>query len=308
MDLTIISPCFNESKNLIELVERTQRTINDFNPSLDFEHILIDNASTDDSKIIFSQILQKYSHVRILQNSENIGVFSSIQRAMKESKGTWLVPFLASDMQDPPEVIFEFLKIQKETNCDAVFGVRKKRQEAKFLIFLRALFYFILKQFISGKKYISGTSEFCLIKRNITLSVIENDDPNPFLRIYLSKLTKNIKYVEFKMVQRSKGKSSANLFTLLDDALNAFSIIMPSVFSRLILILMPFSFLITIFFVTSLVLWSFNLINYFYLLMSLILLLFSVLFFIQLVIGHYIFILHSQIRKKPVVQTLELER
>jgi glycosyltransferase involved in cell wall biosynthesis len=306
MDLTIISPCFNESLNLFELVKRTEKAVRSFDPKLEYEHILIDNASTDNSLEILNQLKKSFPQVRILKNAENVGVFSSIQRAMKESRGRWLVPFLASDMQDPPEVITQFLAAQISTNCDAVFGIRKKRHESAFLFVLRKVFYFILRNFISGKKYVSGTSEFCLIKRDVSLGLIEFDDPNPFLRIYLSKMTKNVEYVEFTMDARVKGKSSANLFTLLDDALNAFSIIMPSVFSRLIVFVIPTSIVLFFTFFVTFILSVTGRVNFFYVIVSLLFLLFSLVFFIQLLIGHYIFILHSQVRKRPIVQTQEL--
>ncbi len=306
MDLTIVSPCFNESENLQELVERTEKAVKRFSPNLKFEHILIDNASTDETIHTLVRIKREFDHVRVLKNSQNVGVFSSIQRAMRSSKGKWLVPFLASDMQDPPEVITEFLDVQSRTNCDAVFGIRKKRSESTFLSTLRKIFYLILRKFISGKKYVSGTSEFCLIKRDLAFGVIEYEDPNPFLRIYLSKLTEKVEYVKFTMVERRKGKSSANIFSLVDDALNAFSIIMPSVFSRLFVIVIPITFLLFFSLVVSFIFTITNHFSYLLVFSLLLALLFTILLMVQLLMGHYIFILHGQIRKGPSVQTEEL--
>jgi glycosyltransferase involved in cell wall biosynthesis len=306
MNLTIISPCFNESANIEELVERTHNAVKSFSEKVVYEHILIDNASSDNSIEIMKKVRERFPQVRILQNSENAGVFSSIQRAMKLSRGEWLIPFLASDMQDPPEIVALLLGRQLETDCDAVFGVRKKRKESYSLFILRKFFYFLLRKFISGRKYVSGTSEFCLIKKNLSLNIIENEDPNPFLRIYLSKLTSNIEYVNFSMVERKGGKSSANLFTLLDDALNAFSIIMPSVFSRLMVFVIPFSLTTFLCVIVSLPFTFSGSLHFSYLLILLAIQVVFAILFIQLLIGHYIFILHSQIRKKPEIKTQEL--
>jgi glycosyltransferase involved in cell wall biosynthesis len=306
LDLSIVSPCYNESDNLVELVERTEKAVKDFSLTISYEHIIIDNASSDNSLEILSKLKLKFPQVRVLYNSENIGVFSSIQRAMRKSKGVWLIPFLTSDMQDPPEVITKFLAVQKETNCDAVFGVRKKRQESFFLLLMRKLFYLCLRQFITGKKYVSGTSEFCLIKKDLALGVIEVEDPNPFLRIYLSKLTEKVEYVNFSMVERRKGKSSGNIFTLVDDALNAFSIIIPSVFSRIMVVIFPIYGIVFFVFLISFLYSVINPTLYMIPILNFFILLFMSIIYLQLFIGHYIFILHSQIRKKPTIQTIEL--
>jgi glycosyltransferase involved in cell wall biosynthesis len=306
MKLTIISPCFNESANIEELVERTQKSVKSFSEEIVYEHILIDNSSTDNSIEVMKQVRKRFPHVRILQNSENIGVFASMQRGLKASSGEWVVPFLAADMQDPPEVITEMLEKQIITGCDAVFGIRESRKENNFLFLLRKLFYFLLNYFMRPKKYVSGTSEFCLIPREKSLQIIEVDDPNPFLRIYLSQLNLDVKYVKFAMHPRSKGKSSASIFTLFDDALNAFSIVVPSIFSRLIVFLFPLLAITLLIFICLLFLWFLISLNLIYIWLSLMFIFILTLMIIQLLIGHYIFILHSQIRNKPTVDTKEL--
>jgi glycosyltransferase involved in cell wall biosynthesis len=306
MNLTIISPCFNESANIEELVERTRESVKSFSEEIVYEHILIDNSSTDSSVEVMKEVRNRFPQVRILQNSENIGVFASMQRGLKASFGEWVVPFLAADMQDPPEVIAEMLKVQNITGCDAVFGIRESRKENKFLFLLRKLFYFLLNYFMRPKKYVSGTSEFCLIPREKSLQIIEVDDPNPFLRIYLSQLNLDVKYVKFAMGQRKKGKSSASIFSLFDDALNAFSIVVPSIFSRLIVFLVPLLTITFFIFISLLVLWFLNSITLIYAWALLIFIFILIFMIIQLLIGHYIFILHSQIRNKPNVETSEL--
>jgi hypothetical protein len=108
------------------------------------------------------------------------------------------------------------------------------------------------------------------------------------------------------MGQRKKGKSSASIFSLFDDALNAFSIIVPSIFSRLIVFLVPLLTITFFIFICLLVLWFLNSITLIYAWALLIFIFILIFMIIQLLIGHYIFILHSQIRNKPNVETSEL--
>lgn len=303
--LSIITPCFNESSNILDCVEQVKNSVHNFSQTMGFEHIFIDNASTDSSDEILQEIAQKYSHVRILKNSQNVGVFSSIQRAISYAEGEWLIPFFAADLQDPPEVITEMLKVQFTSGCDSVFGIRATRIESNFLLTMRKIFYKFLKV-ASSNDFVEGTSEFCLIKKEIAIAVTEIDDPNPFLRIYLSKLRGKVEYVKFQMNKRVKGKSSANLFTLTDDALNAFSIIMPSIFSRALVFLFPISLFLAALFLISVPLVITNIWNPFYSYSFAVGFILVIIMALQCLVGHYLFILHKHMRRPPMANTNEV--
>lgn len=300
--LSIITPCYNEEKNLQDCVSEVLKVLGDLN----FEHIFIDNASTDDSITELRKLKKQYPHVRILQNSQNVGVFSSMQRALRMVQSEWVVPFFAADLQDPAYVLSEMIKKQKTTNCDSVFGVRASRVEKKWLLFLRSLFYKVLRT-NSNNSYVNGTSEFCLIKSKIAIQIANIEDPNPFLRIYLSQLRGNVQYVKFRMVERKKGKSSANLYSLVDDALNAFSIILPSIFSRILV-----NSVIGVMIGAVVLLYS--LIDYIFLplkfeklsIIAVLVIGFSLLTGLISVVGHYVYIIHNQIRMKLNVATSEI--
>jgi glycosyltransferase involved in cell wall biosynthesis len=300
--LSVITPCFNEEENLEDCVLQVKEALQ----GLQFQHIFIDNSSTDQSVAVLQRLKKDFPHVRILTNSQNVGVFSSMQRALRVVNTEWVIPFFAADLQDPAEVIREMIELQKSSQCDSVFGVRASRVEKRWLLLLRRMFYKVLKMNSSGT-YVSGTSEFCLIRSHVAQQLIQIEDPNPFLRIYLSQLRGNVKYVKFQMQERLKGKSSANLYSLVDDALNAFSIILPSIFSRLLvyaLLGIGLGILIILF----------SVIDYFWLPIALenlftvgvITIGFSFSVGMNSVIGHYVYIIHNQVRRKLTAATKEL--
>lgn len=305
--LSVISPCFNESESLLECVTRTKAAVDNFGKLDFFEHIFIDNDSKDDSLEILKQIKLDFPHIRILTNSENIGVFRSIRRAIFESQGERIIPFLASDNQDPPELITKMLTEMSTGKYDSVFGVRKTRIESKHLLLMRRIFYRLLKWGLGGN-YQPGASEYCLISREVAIKVASIEDQNPFLRIYLSKMQGRVKFLDYQMDERKAGKSSANIFTLTDDALNAFSIAMPSIFSRVLVVSACFSAVAAISgtsgFILNLVFHKISLTT-----IAIVGLLSSIFFalvsYLSL-IGHYIFILHSEIRKSTFGDTFEI--
>jgi polyisoprenyl-phosphate glycosyltransferase len=300
--LSVVTPCFNETENVRDCIIELQKVLH----TIDYEHIFIDNFSADDTLGKLLELRAEFPHIRVLANSQNVGAFSSIQRALRVVEGFMVVPFFAADLQDPPSIILEMIKIQERTNCDSVFAVRHTRSENPFLFFLRKIFYRVIRH-NTEKSYVSGTSEFCLIQSRVAKQISEIDDANPFLRLYLSQLRGNVQYVKFAMTDRKKGKSSANLFSLTDDALNAFSLVLPSVFSRILiasLIGITLGLFICIYSILDLVLLPMNLEKLFT--PGLIFLGFSIMTGINALIGHYVYIIHSNVRKKLNATTSEM--
>ncbi len=306
--LSVVTPCFNEEDNVARCVAETLKSLTESHPSIKLEHIFIDNNSSDSTIDTLKELKKTNPHIRILSNSQNVGAFSSIQRGLREATGDWVVPFLAADCQDPPELIPKMISLQFNTNCDSVFGIRETRAEGRYLLFLRKLFYKILDK-LSKSGYTPGVSEFCLIQKASALKIVQIDDPNPFLRIYLNQLPGNVQYLPFKMKARSKGVSSSSIFSLIDDALNAFSLLLPSVFSRILflsgittLIGLGISVFGVIYRIVTNSSTTFPMIS-----AGLILTVLSGLFALNSVTGHYVYIIHNQIRQRLAVETREIE-
>jgi glycosyltransferase involved in cell wall biosynthesis len=304
--LSIVSPCFNEEENVERCVEETLGALRDFDRNLNFEHIFIDNNSSDATLSKLKVLKNIHPHVRILSNSQNVGAFSSIQRGMNFAKGDWVVPFLAADCQDPPEMIAKMVALQRSTSCDSVFAIRETRAEGFLLLGMRKLFYGILKK-LSRSSFRSGVSEFCLIQRKSSLKIVAIDDPNPFLRIYLNQLPGHVEYLPFHMKARASGKSSANMFSLIDDALNAFSLLLPSIYSR-VLVFSAFTSAAGI--ASTFISLAYALLtrshNFEITYLGVLITSLSGLFALIATIGHYVYIIHSQVRQKMLVETVEL--
>ena len=304
--LSIVSPCFNEEENVERCVEETLEALTNYDGSLEFEHLFIDNNSTDKTLQRLLELRKKYSHIRILSNSQNVGAFSSIQRGMNAANGDWVVPFLATDCQDPPEMVARMVELQRATNCDSVFAIRQTRAEGFLLLGMRRIFYSILRK-ISQSNFRTGVSEFCLIQRKSSGKIVEIEDPNPFLRIYLNQLPGHVEYLPFHMKARTSGKSSANIFSLVDDALNAFSLLLPSIYSRVLVLSTFTSFLGIALSISGIVKKVASTDSSFGLFLSgLTLLCVSGLIALNATVGHYVYIIHNQIRQKMLVETIEL--
>jgi len=304
IELTVVTPCFNEESTVRACVVRVSQALRDLN--IVYEHILVDNASTDSTLETMLALRREFPQVRILANEINIGVFRSIQKGLSASKGRLVVPFLPADCQDPPELLPQMLDIRERTKCQTVAGVRKIRHDGFIIGRFRQLFYSIIRASSRGT-YREGASEFRLIESSAALRLAGVRDATPFFRVYMAQIQGRVEYIEYEMTKRTAGKSSASFTSLVDDAMNGILLAIPSIFSRL-LVLVSVSFGVIP--IVLAVLWmtgssreySFSQI----LAGTGIPFILLTLLWLQLFVGHYIYVVHAQLRAGPETETTEL--
>jgi glycosyltransferase involved in cell wall biosynthesis len=220
IDISIITPCFNEEDSIRECSESIKNIMIDRLPMLNYEHIFIDNNSTDSTVEEITKICMKDKNVKLLVNSRNIGAFKSIYKAMKESSGRVVIPMYAADMQDPAEVIPDFYR-HWELGYLVAFGVRSNRKENFILRKTRNMYYKIIQKF--SESYIPiNAGEFLLADRKVVESILETNDYEPYIRGMVAITGVKSIEIAYNMNQRKRGKTKANFLNLIDTAINAF--------------------------------------------------------------------------------------
>jgi len=131
--ISIITPCFNESENINELSSRISVVMEKL--PYKYEHIYIDNASTDDTVSKIKLITQHDARVKLIVNSRNFGHIRSPYYAVLQSTGDACI-LIASDLQDPPELIPEFIK-KWEEGYKTVLAVKPESEESPGMFRLR---------------------------------------------------------------------------------------------------------------------------------------------------------------------------
>ena len=121
--VSIVIPCFNEEENVINLVQEIDKYIN----SYEFEIIVINDASNDNTKKKINILMKKYSNLRLLSNSHNMGQSFSIIRGIKNSKYMNIIT-LDGDGQNHPKDIPMMINNYFTGNYDLVSGIRKKEK------------------------------------------------------------------------------------------------------------------------------------------------------------------------------------
>ena len=124
MKLSIVVPCYNEEQNIPLILNRFGEIIR----RDDVEVILVDNGSTDDSAVVLSELLPKYSFARMTRVEVNQGYGYGILQGLKKCKGEY-IGWTHADMQtDPADVLKALDIIEQEKGLILVNGSRQGRQ------------------------------------------------------------------------------------------------------------------------------------------------------------------------------------
>jgi len=220
IDLTIITPCFNEEASVLDCAREVKNVMSAKLPKVKYEHIFIDNASTDGTVIELRKIAADSKTVKVIVNSRNVGPFRSMYAAMAKASGRAVIPMLPADLQDPPDKIpnlyQEWLK-----GYLVVYGERANRQESLMMRALRRLYYQIVRT-MSETDIPINSGEFMLVDRKISDEICKIGDHYPYIRGLVAQSTSNSTSVTYTWGVRKKGKSKSNLLALVDQAINGF--------------------------------------------------------------------------------------
>ena len=207
-NLSIIIPSYNEEENINEIYERIKKTLIDINID-NFEIIFVENGSTDKSLEILKKINQNDKKVKIVSFSRNFGYQNAILAGLKYSKNDH-VCILDGDLQDPPEIIKDFVAKAKE-GYDVVYGIRKKR-EAKLSKKISYKIFYYFYQKLSEINVPKEVGEFSLMNKKVVNHLINLKENNLFIRGLRTWLGFNQTGVEYNRLERNKGKPKFSFY------------------------------------------------------------------------------------------------
>lgn len=186
MLISVIIPCFNEQEVIQESYRRLAQVFVD-NDLPDYELIFVNDGSRDKTMILLRDIALNNNHVKLLSFSRNFGHQAAVTAGLKACKGDVAV-IIDADLQDPPEVIPEMLKIFHEENCNVVYGVRNKRDGESFMKLFTAKMFYRLLNALSDISFPVDTGDFRLIDRKVIDAFNNLTEKNKYIRGLISWL------------------------------------------------------------------------------------------------------------------------
>lgn len=213
--LSIISPCFNESENVEEIYARVS-SLWAIADQYDYEYVFIDNASTDDTVQKLKNICKRDNRVKVIVNTRNFGHLRSPYWGVLQTTGDATI-YLASDLQDPPELILDFIS-EWEKGWKVVLATKPISATNGLFHHLRKAYYRALNK-ISDIDLVNDATGFGLYDKAVLNLIRTIDDPYPYFRGLVAELGYPIKCLEFKQPRRLRGVSKNNFYTLYDYAM-----------------------------------------------------------------------------------------
>ncbi len=211
--ISIVSGSFNEAENIEILYSRIKETIYPLRDKYDFEIIFIDNASQDGTQDILRAIAAKDQEVKVILNTRNFGHIRSPYWGIVQSTGVATI-YLASDLQDPPEKINEFIE-EWEKGWLIVLATKKTSETSYLFHRIRRLYYVLLNK-ITDINIVNDSTGFGLYDLKVVEQLKKINDPYPFLRGIIAELGYPVKAVDFLQPKRLRGFSKNNLYSLYD--------------------------------------------------------------------------------------------
>lgn len=212
--ISVVTPLFNEEENVIELCDRVAAVI--ANLPYDYEHLCIDNCSTDSTLSLLRERAARDPNVKVIVNARNFGYIRSSFHALLQSSGDATV-LIASDLQDPPEMIAEFIK-QWESGYKTVMAVKPVSEESSIIFAVRKLYYKTIGR-ISEVPLVPNATGSGLFDRDVINILRQMKDPYPYFRGLVCEIGYPIATVPFKQPRRLRGITSQNFYSLYDMAI-----------------------------------------------------------------------------------------
>ena len=129
--ISIVTPTYNEDQNIEKLILEVRKIMVSLKSKYVYEHIVIDNKSTDNTINILKKIAKEDKNLKIIINSRNFGHIRSPFYGLLQAKGDAVI-FFNSDFQDPPELIPDYIK-SWETGHKITLGQKTETKENFFL-------------------------------------------------------------------------------------------------------------------------------------------------------------------------------
>jgi glycosyltransferase involved in cell wall biosynthesis len=303
--ISVMSACYNEQDNVRECYEQVKKVFAEIG-RYRYEHVFIDNASKDGTVAVLREIAAKDKNVKVIINARNFGHIRSPFHGMASATGDAVIS-VVSDLQDPPELIKEFLK-KWEEGFLVVMAVKANSDESPLFYAIRKGYYELISR-LAEIELIKNATGFGLYDRRVIDIMVEIADPYPFFRGLVSEVGFPVAKIPYHQPVRQRGITSNNFYRLYDMAM--LGITNHSKVPLRLATMLGFAvsilslFVAIAYFIMKLLYWNSFVLGLAPLEIGLFFFGSVQLFFIG-ILGEYIGAIYTQVQKRPLV--VELER
>ncbi len=213
---SIVVPVYEGEHSLKALCRRIDNTFE--NVEGDYEIILVDDGSSDNTWQIMKSLRAKNQKTKIIRLTRNYGQHNAIMCGFRHASGDYVIT-MDSDLQNPPEEIPKLIQALESSECDMVYGLPKKKQHP-----LMRNIASILNQKILSIVFKRGasqrTSSFRLIRHQVLSHILQDNTPNPNIGSMISTSTDRTSSIYVEHDKRTHGSTTYTIEKLVRHFLN----------------------------------------------------------------------------------------
>ena len=210
--ISVVTPCYNEAGNVEVLYERV-RAVFDRLDDYSYEHVFIDNASSDETVLKLRAIAARDRNVKVIVNTRNFGHIRSPYHALLQCRGDAVIG-MAADLQDPPELIPAFLEKWRE-GYKVVLGVKTESEESRVMFAIRSVCYSVIDR-LSEVRQVRNSTGFGLYDQAFVSVIRQLSDPYPYFRGIVSELGFRHASIPYAQPKRTRGLTKSSFYSLYD--------------------------------------------------------------------------------------------
>ncbi len=213
--ITVVTPCYNEEDNVEEVYRQARAVFADIE-GVTYEHLFIDNFSSDRTPDLLRAMAAADPKVKVILNARNFGHIRSPYYGLLQAGGDAAI-LLVSDLQDPPELMKDFVA-EWLKGAKLVVGVKPSADESGLMFAIRRMYYRTVTR-IADVKLVQNFTGFGLYDRQVLEQLRRIDDPYPYLRGLISEVGFDPVQIPYNQPRRKRGITKNNFYTLYDIAM-----------------------------------------------------------------------------------------
>lgn len=216
--ILVVSPCYNEGEGLHHIVQALAKVRKALAPKYQLDVLLVNDGSTDDTQEAIYKAASKFDFVFYRQFAHNAGHQSALRAGLNTAVNYDATIMMDADMQHPPQLIPDMIA-KWEDGAKVVQMIREDSiKDNGIFKFLTSYLYYVTINWLSGLKLESGASDFRLIDKSVTQTVVKSPESSLFLRAYFSWLKVPRATLTYIPNQRIAGKSKYSIRKLFELA------------------------------------------------------------------------------------------
>lgn len=218
--LSLVVPVYNEEESIqtfIDTIDQELPTLRD-----QLEIVFVNDGSRDKTRQVIESVIEKDPRVTLINLARNFGKEAAMTAGLSHARGDAVIP-MDVDLQDPPSLILEFVRLWQEEGYDTVYGVRSDRNADTPMKRLTAGgFYRLFNAVSTTTKIPENAGDFRLMDRRVVEVIKQLPERNRFMKGLFAWAGFNSIGVPYERPARAAGETKFNYWKLWNFALDGF--------------------------------------------------------------------------------------